>query len=697
MQGCARVAIVRRSAVQIHNLNLMEQSMTKTSHGSSLLGPLLKKHESLYMPPLIYNPLDFKRREIRLLNLLPGSSDDPVRCRISAISLDSYPTYEALSYTWGDLTSTHCVLMQDVDTIDDEDVVLMEVTTNLYEALQDLRWVDRSRTIWIDQLCINQKNTLERSAQVAEMGTIYQRARRVVAWVGGDAAVMGLAYKTFAFLATNPALHYTLKSERNPQSDWSSGVVRADTLNAIAAFVNRPWWDRMWTSQEAILPKDFVFSAAKIEVNLATVIQGDENFIRHAISCCMGLGGTQDSDCFKSHAYKNTHVQRLRNNREKLHQDKLVDPIYLVMSHHRQQCHDPRDMVYGLLAVLDATYPTHPLLIPDYHKKTAQVFEEATAKISLRYGALDLLTTGYRSRPVYSGSSRNDDSNVLLPSWVFNFDSYKMLRSDFVFEDRVHTHKIFIAAGPGAFSGRYHGGGRLTVQGKSIGIVRSVGEPWERNMGPENQAELIRHWARSAGIQDSEWERGSRHLSFSRFRRRYPRIEIPSGRLGHQPYGYFEAFLLTLLGGIDPWMSQQRKIALLEHKSAWKTWPLLQRFGEDIVPPAVGTPDHVAAAQDGSEFKMRTEYRIRVATMCAMRRLIKTQEDRGLIGIAHMETQVGDTIVLVQGSRVPLILRETRDTEGRRAWTFVGDSYIHGVMHGEGLALEGDWQEFLLI
>jgi hypothetical protein len=58
------------------------------------------------------------------------------------------------------------------------------------------------------------------------------------------------------------------------------------------------------------------------------------------------------------------------------------------------------------------------------------------------------------------------------------------------------------------------------------------------------------------------------------------------------------------------------------------------------------------------------------------RRLIKTQN--GYIGLAPNAVVVGDKIGIFRGGKAPLIIRE----QGT-CWELVGDSYIHGIMHGE--------------
>ena len=75
---------------------------------------------------------------------------------------------------------------------------------------------------------------------------------------------------------------------------------------------------------------------------------------------------------------------------------------------------------------------------------------------------------------------------------------------------------------------------------------------------------------------------------------------------------------------------------------------------------------------------------------CWQRSFVVTEH--GYPGLApHCEVgpvQVGDLVCILQGSRVPIVLR--RGTDEARApgclpCTWVGDAYVHGIMHGEWL------------
>jgi hypothetical protein len=69
------------------------------------------------------------------------------------------------------------------------------VRRNLWEALNRLQFDSEEIPIWIDAICINQENTKERNEQVNKMKTIYERADRVIVWLGPAEADSKLAFQ----------------------------------------------------------------------------------------------------------------------------------------------------------------------------------------------------------------------------------------------------------------------------------------------------------------------------------------------------------------------------------------------------------------------------------------------------------------------------------------------------------------------
>lgn len=117
-----------------------------------------------------YSPLDMLKSEIRLAIIEPGNTSSVIRCYIIHVSLDDKPIYKALSYTWGDQLHTKKITINNC---------VFDVGENLLAALHGLRTLDRQRTVWIDAICINQKDIPERESQIRMMCRVYQEAKQV--------------------------------------------------------------------------------------------------------------------------------------------------------------------------------------------------------------------------------------------------------------------------------------------------------------------------------------------------------------------------------------------------------------------------------------------------------------------------------------------------------------------------------------
>ncbi|PMD38060.1 hypothetical protein L207DRAFT_431857, partial [Hyaloscypha variabilis F] len=111
----------------------------------------------------------------RLLDLHPGRSEEGVMCKLRVADLETLPVYEALSYVWGDPNAlTHIKV----------NGTTLHVTANLNAALRRLRHSSTMRCLWVDALCINQQDVLEKQQQIALMRDIYASATAVAMWLG---------------------------------------------------------------------------------------------------------------------------------------------------------------------------------------------------------------------------------------------------------------------------------------------------------------------------------------------------------------------------------------------------------------------------------------------------------------------------------------------------------------------------------
>ncbi|OBT84166.1 hypothetical protein VE02_07532 [Pseudogymnoascus sp. 03VT05] len=114
----------------------------------------------------LYRTLGLGRREIRLLKLLKSDSfDSPIRGRLVHTTLDDHEPYETMSYFWGVPRFTQTIELESQP---------FGVTPHLENALRHLRLASKDRTIWVDAVCINQSDDVERGEQVMLMKQIYE-------------------------------------------------------------------------------------------------------------------------------------------------------------------------------------------------------------------------------------------------------------------------------------------------------------------------------------------------------------------------------------------------------------------------------------------------------------------------------------------------------------------------------------------
>jgi hypothetical protein len=204
---------------------------------------------SLSYKPQPPSPYKFKRlhrngQAIRLLELFPGCPSDSIRLSISQkrFTKEDYPEYEALSYCWGSeenpitveiKASRQCILkgafwhskhISAESELKKSSWVTLDIGQNFARALVHLRLETKSRILWVDAICINQRNDDEKSREVRKMGDMYRLATCVVVWLGPASADSSLAVKTLSYLGSQVRLEIerdtNYAADGAEQSDW---------------------------------------------------------------------------------------------------------------------------------------------------------------------------------------------------------------------------------------------------------------------------------------------------------------------------------------------------------------------------------------------------------------------------------------------------------------------------------------------
>ncbi|OCK74085.1 HET-domain-containing protein, partial [Lepidopterella palustris CBS 459.81] len=147
--------------------------------------------------------------------------------------------YEAMSYSWGSKDLTEEIII---------DGKRHPITHSAHSLLKARRSVWKPRTIWVDAICINQKDDEERSHQVTMMKDIYEGASRVIIWLGGGWKIRLAARLAFA---THLASGLTGFLPMGPSRHSSSNPTASSSWNALVdLIINNPYFSRVWVIQE---------------------------------------------------------------------------------------------------------------------------------------------------------------------------------------------------------------------------------------------------------------------------------------------------------------------------------------------------------------------------------------------------------------------------------------------------------------
>jgi hypothetical protein len=301
-----------------------------------------------------YQPL-IHHESIRLLKLLPAIPDTPTRtrtveCTMSERSMaECKGKYVALSYTWGNPMAKREIIVNGKPAF---------ITENLHAALTHLLGLEgllasllEDCELWVDAVCINQQDTTEKFAQVANMRDVFANAQWVVAWMGPSADGSDE-------LLRDVKIFSSLDTARGDEPSFSP--------EALQAFLAREWWSRMWILQEFMVPRTMVW-----------LVCG------HSYTHSYQLGGALDAALaymdrasyyivetpFRDMLAWRMYLLLLK---ERFLEQKGLQMMYLIGATKDAKCADPRDRIFALLGLLREEERRH--ITCDYKSSPCEVF-----------------------------------------------------------------------------------------------------------------------------------------------------------------------------------------------------------------------------------------------------------------------------------------------------------------------------------
>ncbi|TVY82858.1 Heterokaryon incompatibility protein 6 OR allele [Lachnellula suecica] len=574
--------------------------------------------------------------EIRVLDLLPSPSknDTAIKCELRGIPLSAEAEYEAISYVWGDQTVTETIEVSGRQ---------VTITRGLHEMLLRLRLPTEKRTIWIDQVCIDQWNLEEKKQQVQLMREIYKHCSRCLVWLGEIKEPVSLAdaergWELLTYLGeANGAEDPNDPSEiPEPRAISHGQTVLYDAIKALwsSADQGNPWWNRIWTVQEAAIPENLILLWGPLTLPWETLTQAAAIWIDPGCPDCLSDLLTPETTEIISNLM--THVIWL--NAAKEGRNDL--PLDVIHTWRFRKSTDPRDKIYGLLGLCE------PGILPitekcDYVSPASTVFRSLTLELMIAEQNLRSLIANVRIDP--------DNATPGIASWVLDLVTIgPTYLTDWY--SRAYGYEHFDASGslepldPSSLVTQ-HQAKTLSLTGVCVDTIAVVESGFRtktiadnENIPPEQLEHIVGSW-----------------YDMVRGKGKYKNNEPLPRRYIGGPYTSDKAFARTVLGDLirddNHWVIREANA---------KDLSAVFRF--------------MNLCEESSDIR-RTIYDV------AANQIFFTTK-MGLIGTGHLDTEPGDEVWVLRGGNIPFVLRPTAN-DRKTEYNFVGQSYVQGLMKGE--------------
>lgn len=603
----------------------------------------LRQHEKYQ-----YEPIDSSAQQIRLIRLKRSLfADEPIECEIFTANLQESPKYVALSYVWGDPQRTTPISVNGRR---------LDVTVNLAQFLRRLRKRKFEKfgvTYWVDGVCINQGDAVEREGQIPLMSAIYSKAMGVVGYLGVSNKRTEKALRFISELSWIN-LHED-EPTKNNRYWWVYKHAKPEFHDCvwmdIAELFSRELFTRVWILQEVILSRVMVLlcgdhistfaefaNAASVtefffKMILAATGSMTPNGLDNPKSIMTVLRGRMIQEGCR--AMIATGAIKSHRDRDKLPEDFLD----VIMSFWNHRATDVRDKLYALRSLA-----------------TPQHTEILSLPIDLKISAPELFCKYYKNHLIVRKSlpflAFCDLDHVLpgFPSWVPGLLPQAWLHGspvdpdDFIIYDPPPVHKPRYKLGP-AYD-------QISLHGSAVDYITRVGEAIDHESVDGDwsfvpTAKILRMWS---GLVDS---------TINAFDQKSPQSDhysFPCYDQSNQLQGRYvaggtvsEAFMRLILNNHDGKLNMSyREIPSFAKISSVK----------------------FAAVERGVDHERRA------MKICSGRRFFISS--KGYFGLGHISTKVGDEVCIFRGQSIPFT---TRKKESYRL--LVGLCCVQGLMSGK--------------
>jgi Heterokaryon incompatibility protein (HET) len=466
------------------------------------------------------------------------------------------------------------------------------------------------------------------------MGDIYRNTKQGLIWLG-DLQSLGVEETDNSLTEMIEMLNSNKHTSELPCFQDTGQLIYANAFRTLGLLLKSPWWQRIWTVQEAVLPPAATLIWGNMSVSWESFQTAAMFLIQHGTECCLDLSQNLSFECqsvidrFTTQVSAIYLIRRCPNS----------DPMECLWRFRLREATDPRDKVFGLLGLL----PNLSLggKAKDYYSiDVVELFHLLTLAL-IRFDNSLKCMIGRR------GESSNDPNIAswaaewLLPPSQRPGLGYKAPRARywshiarwrFFHADR--GFKVMLQEGPGA--------GVLSLDGLHVDRIIAVGEPFislDGQVDSALQLQRIRQWRELGNVYTSP---GGAYIAGGTWK---------------------DAFWRSMVGNL-----------------------MLHKFFYQVTREAI-PEDEQAFKYYECSIKHSSKMERSIQNMIVNQTFFITEQ--GYIGIAPLTLHVGDEVWVLFGSRLPFALRPLYTTPGGQNATlhyiFIGDCYVHGIMQGEAM------------
>ncbi|KAI4917405.1 hypothetical protein J4E85_009923 [Alternaria conjuncta] len=551
---------------------------------------------------------------------------------------------------------------------------------------------------WIDSLCINLDDPSEREKQVRIMADIYKRARRAIIWLGEEKEDGSDCTDAIDFMHYLSTLQIGFNGDDLAMRKKLENSEFTDKCVAVSNLLARPWWTRVWTLQEFVLPRE-----AKLYCGKGSISRGRFKSAIYSIFLCSTISKDFEHELVPRKLFDGAF------NRRRIHQWHTkpasigINLIAIMAYLGNHSATDSRDRIYSVLGLI--TEQDRALIGPaEYTTSIAHQFARLVRSFWNVHRSLDIVCFAHLFCPnaAVSDPGVEDPVPTWAPDWrtTIDFASPVPLMASQSACEHIGNFRPLRST---RWKAMYDAPGEklrkeadisfaedlkeLHCNGVVLDTIHGLGGLDERELRCESfvcretghdlmQSRQDQHSVSRVAKQPTEWlEAIARSLVIDR-RDKYLCFQAPDH--------YISDFLFLCHACVDgdpvdwsfaTWFERNRHVMFGNVSLEDIVRQIPTKFSSPA-PTLHRPPSHPVHQMNDKLDTFLSRFHDTVRKKA--RRLMVTEQ--GYVGMAPCRARPGDVVAIVFGCSIPLVLR---GMASQSAWQVVGEGFVHHQMNGE--------------